>query len=140
MNFQSIDLLELVLVTVDKSVSLFELHIVYSVAHLCPTLCNPKDCSPLSSSVHGILQASIPGWVAISFSRGSSQFRDQTCVSCVSCTTGGFFTTELLRKPMISCYSTYQLCCIFVYVLFISLLDAVSILAASIFTTNIFTI
>ena len=104
MNFQSIDLLELVLVTVDKSVSLFELHIVYSVAHLCPTLCNPKDCSPLSSSVHGILQASIPGWVAISFSRGSSQFRDQTCVSCVSCIAGRFFTTEPLGKPLLLLY------------------------------------
>ena len=34
----------------------------------CPTLCNPMDCSPPGSSVHGILQASILEWVAISFS------------------------------------------------------------------------
>ena len=40
--------------------------------HLCPTLCDPKDCSPPGSSVHGILQARILEWVAISFSRGSS--------------------------------------------------------------------
>ena len=39
---------------------------------LCPTLCNPMDCSPPGSSVHGILQARILEWVAISSSRGSS--------------------------------------------------------------------
>ena len=38
----------------------------------CPTLCDPMNCSPPGSSVHGILQASILEWVAISFSRGSS--------------------------------------------------------------------
>ena len=38
----------------------------------CPTLCDPMDCSPSGSSVHGILQARILEWVAISFSRGSS--------------------------------------------------------------------
>ena len=43
-----------------------------SVAQSCPTLCDPRDCSPLGSSVHGILQARILEWVAISFSRGSS--------------------------------------------------------------------
>ena len=41
-------------------------------AKLCPTLCNPLDCSLPGSSVHGILQARILEWVAISFSRGSS--------------------------------------------------------------------
>ena len=45
------------------------------VAQSCPTL-GPVDCSPPSSSVHGILQARILEWVAISFSRGSSQPRD----------------------------------------------------------------
>ena len=47
----------------------------------CPTLCNPVDHSPLGSSVHGILQARILEWVVISFSRGSSQPRDQIRVS-----------------------------------------------------------
>ena len=42
------------------------------VAQLCQTLCDPTDCSPPRSSVHGILQARILEWVAISFSRGSS--------------------------------------------------------------------
>ena len=42
------------------------------VAQFCPTLCDPMDYSPPDSSVHGILQARILGWVVISFSRGSS--------------------------------------------------------------------
>ena len=45
---------------------------VKPVTHSCPTLCNPMDCSPPGSSVHGILQTRILEWVAISFSRGSS--------------------------------------------------------------------
>ena len=52
---------------------------------LCPTLCNPMDCSPPGSSVHGILQARILEWVAMPSSRGYSQPRDQTQVSCISC-------------------------------------------------------
>ena len=46
------------------------------VAQSCLTLCNPTDCSLSGSSVHGIIQAVILEWVAISFSRGSSQPRD----------------------------------------------------------------
>ena len=42
------------------------------VTQSCPTLCDPMDCSPLGSSVHGILQARTLEWVVISFSRGSS--------------------------------------------------------------------
>ena len=53
-------------------------------AQLCPTLCNPVDCSPPGSSVHEISQARIVEWVAISFPRGSSQPRDQTLVSCTA--------------------------------------------------------
>ena len=46
-----------------------------------PTLfATPMDCSPPGSSVHGIFQARILEWVAISSSRGSSVPRDQTCV------------------------------------------------------------
>ena len=48
-------------------------------------LCNPIDCSPPASSVHGMLQARILEWVAMPFSRGSSRPRDQTWVSCSSC-------------------------------------------------------
>ena len=49
---------------------------------LCLTLCDPVDCSPQRSSVHEILQARILEWVAISFSKGSSQPEDQTHISC----------------------------------------------------------
>ena len=53
------------------------------VAQSCPTLCDPMDCSPPHFSVHGIFQARVLEWVAISFSRGSSRPRDQTQVSCI---------------------------------------------------------
>ena len=46
------------------------------VAQSCPTLCNPMDCSLPGSSVHGIFQAIVLEWIAISFSRGSSQSRN----------------------------------------------------------------
>ena len=51
------------------------------VAQSCPTLCNLMDCSPPGSSVHGIFQARILEWGAISFSRGTSRPRDQNRVS-----------------------------------------------------------
>ena len=51
------------------------------VTQSCTTLCDPMDCSPPGSSIHGILQARILEWVSISFSRGSSQPRDRTQVS-----------------------------------------------------------
>ena len=57
--------------------------ILFSVAKLCQTLCDPMDCSLPGSSIHGIFQARILEWVAISSSRGSSQLRDQTHVSCI---------------------------------------------------------
>ena len=53
------------------------------VAQSCPTLCDPMDCSLPGSSVHGIFQARVLEWGAISFSRGSSQPRDWTQVSCI---------------------------------------------------------
>ena len=53
------------------------------VIQLCPTLCDSIDCSPSGSFVHGILQARIMEWIAIPFSRGSSQSGDQVHVSCI---------------------------------------------------------
>ena len=58
---------------------------VHVRAQSCATLCNPMDCSPPGSSVHGIAQERILEWIAISSSSRSSQSRDQTHVSCVSC-------------------------------------------------------
>ena len=60
-----------------------QLKMKVKVAQLCPTLCDPRDYR-----VHGILQARILEWVAVPFSKGSSQPRDQTQVSCIA---GGFF-------------------------------------------------
>ena len=56
-----------------------------TVAQSCPTLCNPVDCSPPGSSVHGIFPARILEWVIVSYSRRSSPSRNWTCVSCISC-------------------------------------------------------
>ena len=87
-----------------------------SDAQSCPTLCNPMECRPPGSCVHGILQARTLEWVAISSSRGSFQPRDQTHVSCVSCTAspppvGRFSTTEpppgkpqMTQKPISICW------------------------------------
>ena len=68
-------------------------------AQLCPTLCNPMDCSPPGSSVHEILQARVLERVAISSSKGSSQPRDWTHISWVSCIAGRLFTTEPQGSP-----------------------------------------
>ena len=57
---------------------------VCSVAQSCLTLCNTMDCNLPGFSVQGIFQARILGWVGISYSRGSSPPRDQTCISCIS--------------------------------------------------------
>ena len=54
------------------------------VARSRPTLCNPMDCSLPGSSVHGIFQARILEWAAVSFSRGPSWLRDRTCASCIA--------------------------------------------------------
>ena len=51
------------------------------------TLCDPMDCSPPGSSVHGILQARILEWGAMPPSRGSARSRGQTHISYVSCIT-----------------------------------------------------
>ena len=58
---------------------------------------NPMDCSPPGSPVHGISYARIVEWVAVSFSRGSSQHRDQIWVSCIA---GRFFTDSHWRSPL----------------------------------------
>ena len=65
------------------------------VTQFCLTLCNSMDCSPPGSSAHGILQARILEWVAISFSRGSSRPRDRTWVSCII---GRIFTLWAIRE------------------------------------------
>ena len=63
---------------------------------MCPTLCDPVDCSLRGSSIHRILQARILEWVAISFSRESSQPRNRTQVSHIA---GRCFTLPREGKP-----------------------------------------
>ena len=58
--------------------------VVVLVTQSWPTLCEPMNCSLPGSSVHGILQARTLEWVAIPFSRWSSQPKDQTRVSCIA--------------------------------------------------------
>ena len=68
-----------------------------ALAQSCPTFCNPVDCSLPGSSIHGILQARILQWVAISFSRRSSQARDRTWVSRIA---GKRFTIWATREAL----------------------------------------
>ena len=70
----------------------------YEVAQSCPTLCDPMDCSLPGSSVHGIFQARLLEWVAISFSRGCFLPREQTQVSCIA---GRCFTVWATREACI---------------------------------------
>ena len=65
------------------------------VTQSCPTLCEPMDCSLPGSSVHGVFQARVLEWVAISLSRASSRPRDWTWVSC---TVGRCFTIWATRE------------------------------------------
>ena len=65
------------------------------VVQSCPTVWDPMNCSLPGFSVHGIFQARVLEWVAISFSRGSSWPRDQTQVSC---TVGRRFTLRATRE------------------------------------------
>ena len=67
------------------------------VAQLCLTLCDPMNYRPPGSSVHGILQARILEWVAISFFRGSFRSRNRTQASC---TAGRVFTDWARREAL----------------------------------------
>ena len=67
------------------------------VAQSCPTLQDPTDCSLPGFSVHGVFQARILQWVAISFSKGCSPPRDRTQVSCVA---GRCFTLRATREVL----------------------------------------
>ena len=70
----------------------------------CLTLWDSIDCSPPGSSLHGVFQATILEWVAISFSKRSSSLRDQICVSCVA---GRFFTTEPPKLFRVQCRTSF---------------------------------
>ena len=75
----------------------------------CLTLCDPMDCSPPGSSVHGILQARILEWVAMPSSSRSSQPRDRTCISCISCIAGRFFTHWVSWEAEVNISAAHQI-------------------------------
>ena len=77
----------------------FSLEWVSEVTQSCLTLCDPMDCSLPGSSIHGIFQARVLEWVAISFSRGSSRPRDRTQVSHI---VGRCFTNWATREALLS--------------------------------------
>ena len=80
------------------------------VAQSCPTLCDPMDCSLPGSSVHGIFQAIVLEWIAISFSRGSSWPRDGTWVSHILDRRFTVWATrELPQSYMISNIDLFQI-------------------------------
>ena len=87
---------------------------------------SPMDCSPPSSSVHGILQARILDWDAMPSSRWSSKPRDQTGVSCISYNAGGFFTHWVNWASILNFSVTYLslvLCTPWIHINHKSLLD-----------------
>ena len=85
------------------------LHAFAKSLQSCLTLCDPMDYSLLGSSVHVILQARMLEWVAMPFSRGSSQPRDQTHVSYVSCFGRQIFTTSATWENLMMFLSCYLL-------------------------------
>ena len=86
--------------------SVLESHIlamcVHAVTQSCPTLCDPMDCNPPDSSVHGIFHAEILEWLSISFYRGFSQPRIKPVSPASPALAGRFFTAEPPGKPTLS--------------------------------------
>ena len=87
-----------------------------SVAQACLTLWDPMDYSPPDSSVHGISQARILEWVAIPSSRGSSQPRDQTRVSCINSRILYYWATRKPCDEILSDEFSPPFFCIIIYV------------------------
>ena len=81
------------------------LPIYFLVSRSCPTLCNPMDCSPLVSSVHGISQARILEWIAISFSKSLPDPRIEPWFSCIA---SRFFTLWASLNSSVGKESTYN--------------------------------
>ena len=102
---------------------------------LCPAFCDPMDCSSPGSSVHGILQARTLEWVVISFSKGSSQPRDQTLISYVPCIGSVFYTTSTPWEAQWN-HSVLPLLCLpsFTHVIFKRIVLLVQLVAVGLFS------
>ena len=81
-------------------------------AQLCPTLCDPRDCSLPRTSVHGILQAKILDWVVISFSKGSSRPTDWINICWVSCIDRQMLPLRPLGSPILLCVCVCVCVCV----------------------------
>ena len=105
------------------------MYVLCSAVQLCLTLCNPSDCSPPGSSVHGIFQARILEWVAISYSPGDLPDPGiETASLAFPALAGGFFITVSLGKPHLSHYCILMVLYI---ILDINLLLAIGIVNSS---------
>ena len=87
---------------------------VNSAVYVCSVtsdICDPMNYSQQGSSAHGIFQARILEWAAISYSRGKKKLPNpggQTCVSCVSCIASGLFTIEPSGRPLLQIFSSQR--------------------------------
>ena len=94
-NLRYADITKLMAESEEKLESLYEGESESEAARSCLTLCYPVDCSLSGSSVHGIFQARVLEWIGISFSRGSSQPRNQIRISRIA---GRCFTVWATRE------------------------------------------
>ena len=86
------------IMSVTQSLKILENLYLILCVQSCPAVCGPMDYSPPGFSAHGIFQARILRRGAIFYSRGSSQPRDRTLVSCVYCFGRLIFTTSTTGK------------------------------------------
>ena len=100
-------------------------------AQSCPTLGDHRDCSLPGSFDHGIFQARILEWVAISFSRGSSSSRDWTRVSCISCIGKQILYQGATWEALIILYNIIQISiitdCVSCVILYMSFMTKLSL-------------
>ena len=95
-----------------KISQIYNIHTLSLFSQSFPTVCDPVNCSPPGSFLHGVLQARILEWVAVTSSRASFRSRDRIAIFWSPALAGGFFTTSTPGKPVTcihGCISTYRL-------------------------------
>ena len=97
-----------------KISQIYNIHALSLFSQSFPTVCDPVDCSPPGSFLHGVLQARILEWVAVTSSRASFRSRDRIAIFWSPALAGGFFTTSTPGKPVCAeqhCRVTQSLSC-----------------------------
>ena len=102
---------------------------------LCPTPCDPINCSLPGSSVHGMLQARILEWITIPFSKASSQPRNLTYVSCIA---GGFCTHRATWEANTYTHTHIYNNCIHIIAIFLYSIHIFAVYALIIFCVSIY--